>query len=49
MTISGVTSGSSMSTLTVPLPRPRQRCSPSASDTPSGVATRTHRIARNRV
>ena len=38
ITISGVTSGSSIRTLTVPLPRPRQRCRPSASVTPSGVA-----------
>ena len=38
ITISGVTSGSSMTVLIVPPPGPRQRCSPSASATPSGVA-----------
>ena len=49
MTISGVTSGSSISVLTVPLPRPRQRCSPSASATPSGVATATQITASSSV
>jgi hypothetical protein len=49
MTISGVTSGSSMSTLTVPLPRPRQRCRPSASVTPSGVAISTEMRASTSV
>ena len=39
MTSSGVTSGSSMSVLTGPLPQPRQRWRPSASATPSGTAT----------
>ena len=37
-TSSGVTSGSSMTTFETPEPRPRQRCSPIASATPSGVA-----------
>ena len=49
MTISGVTSGSSISELTVPLPRPRQRCRPSASATPSGVATATQITASSSV
>src|SRR3954468_21126111 len=38
-TSSGVTSGSGISTLAVPDPRPRQRCSPTASAVPIGVAT----------
>ena len=38
MTISGVTSGTSISELATPEPRPRQRASPIASSTPSGVA-----------
>ena len=45
ITISGVTSGSSIMMLTVPEPRPRQRCRPIASVTPSGVATSTEMIA----
>ena len=49
MTISGVTSGSSISVLTVLPPGPRQRCSPSARATPIGVATRTHMTPRNNV
>ena len=49
ITISGVTSGSSMSTLTVPLPRPRQRCRPIASVTPSGVAMATQITASTSV
>ena len=49
MTISGVTSGSSISELTVPEPRPRQRCSPSASATPSGVAMATQITASSSV
>ena len=49
MTISGVTSGSSISVLTEPLPRPRQRCRPSASATPSGVATATQITASSSV
>ena len=49
MTISGVTSGSSIRPLTVPLPRPRQRWRPSASITPSGVATATQMTARSSV
>ena len=46
MTSSGVTSGSSMSVLTEPLPHPRQRWRPSASATPSGTVTRTQMSAR---
>src|SRR6201999_4142504 len=38
ITISGVTSGTSISELAAPEPRPRQRARPSASSTPSGVA-----------
>ena len=49
MTISGVTSGSSISVLTAPLPRPRQRWSPSASATPRGTAIATHTTARKSV
>src|SRR5690349_24188289 len=40
ITISGVASGSSMSPLAARLVRPFHRASPSASATPSGVATR---------
>ncbi len=49
ITISGVTRGSSIRMLTVPDPRPRQRCSPIASVTPSGVAITTEMIASSRV
>ena len=46
MTISGVTSGSSITVLIEPPPGPRQRCRPSASATPSGVAMPTQITAR---
>src|SRR5262245_1746721 len=39
MTISGVARGNNISPLAAALPRPSQRVSPSASATPSGVAT----------
>ncbi len=49
ITISGVTSGSSMTVLIVPPPGPRQRCNPSARATPSGVAMSTQTTPRKRV
>ena len=41
ITISGVTSGRSIIVFTVPEPRPRQRCRPRASVTPSGTEITT--------
>ena len=49
MTISGVTSGISMSELATPEPRPRQRARPRASSTPSGVAITMSRPASRRL
>ncbi len=49
MTISGVTSGTSISELETPEPRPRQRDRPTASRTPSGVAMTMSRPASSRL
>ena len=40
-TISGVTSGTAVSAREAPAVRPRRRCTPTASATPSGVTTRS--------
>ena len=49
ITISGVTSGTSISEFEKPEPRPRQRASPSASSTPSGVAISMSSAASSRL
>src|ERR1700722_14470920 len=49
ITISGVTSGISISELAAAEPRPRQRARPSASRTPSGVAIAMSSAASSRL